>query len=90
MELFPGVELIMLGGHTPELNGLMLHMENDTYIFPNDAIAASINYYEPIYRPGYVYDSLGFDRTIKKVRKLEKQYDAKLYFSPRSVVVSGI
>ncbi|ADK81792.1 N-acyl homoserine lactonase family protein [Sediminispirochaeta smaragdinae] len=80
IELFPDVKLILFEGHSPCVIGLMLHLENSTYIFPSDAVTAEICYKEPIVRPGTIYDSLGFDRTLKRLRKLEKEYDANIIF----------
>ena len=80
-ELFPGVHLIMFEGHTPCVIGLMLELESGYYLFPNDACGSSLNYGPPRRFPGIIYDTLGFEKTIKKLYALEKKYDAKMIFS---------
>jgi N-acyl homoserine lactone hydrolase len=81
IELFPGVSLMMFGGHTPGVMGLMLELESGMYIFPSDEITASICFYEPAIKPGNIYDSLSFDRSLKKLRELQKKYNATMIFS---------
>lgn len=81
VELFPGVHLFILPGHTPGVLALMLELESGNYIFPNDAFAAERNYREPVVRPGgWMYDTLGCIASHKKLQKLEKQYNATLIF----------
>ena len=79
IELFPSVELIMLEGHSSCVMGLVLHLESGSYIFPSDAVTADVCY-KGTYLPGVIYDSLGFERTRKRLKKLEEQYDAKIIF----------
>ena len=79
-EFLPGVELLLLEGHTPGVLALVLHCEENTYIFPNDTIAAAENYYDPIIKPGSTYDSLGYMRSVKRIRKLQEKYNAKIIF----------
>ncbi len=80
-KLAEGIELIALEGHSPLVLGLMLHMESGTYIFPSDAVSSKLNYGPPAKPPGFLYDSLGYGRAIKKLREMEKKYDAKFIFS---------
>ncbi|MEA4853017.1 MAG: N-acyl homoserine lactonase family protein [Christensenella sp.] len=80
-ELFPGIHLFLLEGHTPGVLGMMLTLEGGNYFFPSDACGSRLNYGPPAKLPGIIYDSLGFERCIKKIRKLERDYDAKLIFS---------
>lgn len=75
------IELISLEGHTPRVLGLMLHLESGTYIFPSDACGLRMNYGPPSRPPGILYDSLGFERTVDKLRELQRKYDAKIFFS---------
>lgn len=82
MEILPGIELVILEGHVPSLLGLVVHLkESGTVICPSDAIPLRMNYGPPPRLPGAVYDSLGFERTIKKVRKLQKAYNAQIFYS---------
>jgi N-acyl homoserine lactone hydrolase len=80
VELFPGVELVMLEGHSPCVMGLVLHLESGTYIFPSDAVTADVCYNPPNVKPGTVYDSLGYERSLKRLHKLETKYNAKFIF----------
>ena len=75
------IELITLVGHTPMVLGLMLHLESGTYIFPSDACGLRQNYGPPSRPPGFLYDSLGFVATIKKLNELVEKYDATIFFS---------
>lgn len=79
-ELYEGIELILLEGHTPAVLGMVLHLESGTVIFPSDAVDSTDNYGPPEHAPGIVYDTLGFRRAVKKLRGLEKKYQAKLIF----------
>lgn len=80
-ELYPGVHLIMLPGHTPCVIGLILLLEKSVYIFPSDAVTAEICLRDPIVMPGSLYDSLLYLESVKKLRKLEKLYQAKIMFT---------
>lgn len=78
-ELFEGMEVFLVPGHTPGLMGLILHLEGGTIIFPGDQINNKANY-EGI-PSGIVYDSLSYGTSWKKVKELEKKYNAKVIFS---------
>ncbi len=80
MELVPGVELIMLEGHAPSIVGLVLHLESGAWIFPSDAVYMALNYGPPMRPPGYIYDTLGFTRSVKKLYGLQKALGAKVIF----------
>lgn len=81
MELASGIELINLPGHAPGLLGLVLHLESGTYILPQDCLYTSEIYGPPAKPSGLFYDSLAFFKSIEKVRKLEKKYNAKVIFA---------
>lgn len=78
-ELFPGVEVLLLEGHTPAVAGLVLHLESGAYILPSDAVTAEVCLRGSA-MPGTLYDSLGFQRTRKRLLKLEKDLNAKFIF----------
>lgn len=78
-ELFPGVEVLLLEGHTPAVAGLVLHLESGNYILPSDAVTAEVCL-RGTAEPGTIYDSLGFQRTRKRLLRLEKALDAKFIF----------
>ena len=81
VELFPGVHLYTLEGHTACVMGMLLELESGNYLFPSDACGSQLNYGPPALQPGIIYDSLGFGRCIRKLNRIQKQYDAKLIFS---------
>lgn len=80
-ELAPGVEVINLPGHTPDVLGIVVYLEGGSYIFPSDGVYTAMNYGPPTKSSGIVYDSLSFYDSIEKVRELEKRYNAKVMFS---------
>lgn len=80
-ELRPGVEVINLPGHTPGLLGMVVHTDGGTYILPQDCVYCAESYGPPAKAIGIVYDSLAYFKSIEKVHKLEKKYNAKVIFS---------
>lgn len=81
VELFPGVHLFLMGGHTPAVAVLLLETESGNYLFPNDACSSRLNYGPPIRPTTILYDSLGFEKSVKRLYELERKYNAKLIFS---------
>lgn len=79
MELEPGIDVICLPGHTPNLLGLVLHMGEQNIILPQDAVYTSEIYGPPAKMSGFVYDTVSFWKSIEKVRRLEKKYNAKVF-----------
>lgn len=81
VELFPGITLIKLRGHTSGVYGMLLDLEEGNYLMPSDACGSSGNYGPPAVMPGIVYDSLGYQQCIKKLNDLERKYNATMIFS---------
>ncbi len=81
MELVPSVELINLPGHTPGLLGVVVHLEDEVFVLPQDCVYTRENYGPPAKASGVVYDSLAFFASIEKLRKIEKKYNAKVIFA---------
>lgn len=79
-ELFPGVHTIMLPGHTAMVVGLVLEMKNKNIILTSDAINGSMIYNDGVL-PGACYDTIAHQKTVQKLKKLEKEYDAEVWFS---------
>lgn len=79
--LTSGVDVIRLPGHTPDLLGLVVHLMGGTVILPQDCVYTSEIYGPPAKPSGLLYDSLAFFRSIEKVRRLEKQYQARVFFA---------
>lgn len=80
-ELAKGLEVIELEGHTPSVLGLVLKTDSGVYIFPSDACGSQLNFGPPAIPCGIMYDSLGFNRAIKKLRELVRKHHATIMFS---------
>jgi len=78
-EIEKGIEVICLPGHTPNLLGLVVHLDTQTIILPQDCIYTSEIYGSPAKMSGFVYDTISFYKSIEKVRKLAKKYNAKVF-----------
>lgn len=81
IELFPGVELINVPGHTLGLLGMVVHLEKEgTLIFPQDAVNDRKNYGPPAQAKGMLADPEAYLQSIEKVRQLANKYNAKVMF----------
>jgi len=80
-EIVKDVTLLELPGHTAGTLGVMVKLDKEgTFIFTSDAIYTKENYGPPSVRPGIIYDSITCDKTVEKVRKLEKMTNATMMF----------
>ena len=79
-ELAPGVELLYTPGHSTGMMSLMLHLEDETYIFPVDSANIAENYGPPARLSTIVADSVALHASIEKIRELEKKHKAKVFF----------
>lgn len=77
-ELFPGIDVIMLPGHTPGVMGLVIHLEGGVIIATSDGIYRQENFDGA--PPGLLNDSAAFRKSVAKVKKLQKQYGAQIWF----------
>ncbi len=80
-EIAKGVTLLSLPGHTPNLLGILLEADENTYILPQDCIYTEEIYGPPAKASGLLYDSLSYFKSIEKVRELQKKYNAKVIFA---------
>lgn len=80
-ELRPGIDIVNLPGHTPGLLGMVVHLKGGTIILPQDAVYTTENYGPPAKMSGLLYDSTQFMKSIEKVRKLQKKYNAQVFFA---------
>lgn len=78
-ELFEGIEVFMEPGHTSGMVGMIVHLENETFIFPSDAIKNEDNYNGD--QGSLVADSIAWHASVKKVRRLQKKYNARVFYS---------
>ena len=80
-ELLPGIGIVNLPGHTNGLLGMVLHTEKDgVLIFPQDAVFCEESYGPPARLPGGFEDSVACLASIEKVRRLQAQYGATVFF----------
>lgn len=78
-EIAPGVEVINLPGHTAGLLGLIVHCEKEgTFIFPMDAVYTNEIYGPPAKASGLLFDRTAYFKSIEKVRRFQKQYQARV------------
>ena len=59
--------------------GLVVHLEGQTIILPQDCIYTSEIFGPPAKMSGFMYDSVSFLKSIEKVRNLAKKYNAKIF-----------
>ena len=80
-ELVSGLEIITLPGHVANLLGLIVHLPKEgNLIFTSDSMAMAETYdYNAL--PARAYDSFAWDKSIKKIRRLERQLNAKVFIS---------
>lgn len=79
--LFEDVKLIHLPGHSSGQMGLQLELENSgSYLFVSDACYTRMNYGPPAQPTGRVSDSKSYFCSIEKMRKIEKETNAKVIF----------
>jgi len=80
-ELAPGLDIVQLEGHTPQILGLVVHLpKSGTVILPSDAVYMKRNIFPAVSPPSIIYDSLGFQRSAQKMRMLIKKYDARVVY----------
>ncbi|TCL44389.1 glyoxylase-like metal-dependent hydrolase (beta-lactamase superfamily II) [Harryflintia acetispora] len=78
--LAPGVELLSLPGHTPGLLGMLVQLDCGTLLFPQDAVYTAENYGPPAVPARSPYDRELLLASIERVRRLQKEYGAKVFF----------
>lgn len=80
-ELYPGIEILTLPGHTLGLLGMAVHLKNSgTLLFPSDAVYSKANLGPPVHMSGSAADTVRMRESFEKVRKLALQYCAKIVF----------
>ena len=79
-ELFPGIESVLLPGHTPGTLGLIVRLRAETVFLTQDAVYAEDNYYPKCMIPGLLADENCYKESLKKVKRLQARYHAILIF----------
>ena len=80
--MLEGIRILNFGsGHTFGMMGLLVTLpESGNFILASDCINTKANYGPPLRYPGLAYDTIGYRKTIERIRRLEKQYQAKVLF----------
>ncbi|EXL93791.1 hypothetical protein FOIG_13358 [Fusarium odoratissimum NRRL 54006] len=87
LEIFQGISLHHLPGHTPELCGMQINLQRDgTFIWTTDQFHVGENY-----ELGHPHGALARDhnawyRSLNTVRRLQRIYNAKLIFGHDKIV----
>ena len=82
MELMDGLTIYNLGsGHTYGMLALLVELSvSGNILMVQDAIYTKANYGPPIRQPGIIYDSLGFVKSVEKVRQIAAEKNATIWF----------
>ena len=89
-QIAEGIEVIPLEGYAPSTLGVLVHLENKTYLFPGAAMPSHENYGPPEICPSLVYDRQGFFRTAQILCRLQLEYGAELIYAHDPAQFSGI
>ena len=81
-ELLDGIRILNFGsGHTFGMMGLLVNLkESGNYLLVSDCVNTKENYGPPIRFPGLAYDTIGYQKTVERIHRLEKKYQAKVLF----------
>lgn len=81
-EVFPGLKILTLPGHAPNLLGIMITTDSGkSYIFPSDALASPINFGPPLKLPGLLMDKEAYIASCEKIRCIVEETGAELVYS---------
>ncbi|MEI3283202.1 MAG: hypothetical protein V8R61_11180 [Enterocloster sp.] len=77
-----GIKILNFGpGHTFGMMGLLVTLKDSgNYILASDCVNTGRNYGPPIQFPGLAYDTIGYKKTVERIHRLEKKYNAKVLF----------
>jgi glyoxylase-like metal-dependent hydrolase (beta-lactamase superfamily II) len=80
--LLPGLTIYNFGsGHSYGMLGLLVELESaGNILLVADAIYTSTNYGPPLKPPGIIYDSIGWARTVEKIREIATEKNAQVWF----------
>jgi glyoxylase-like metal-dependent hydrolase (beta-lactamase superfamily II) len=80
--LLPGLTIYNFGaGHSYGMVGLLVELPiTGNILLVSDAIYTSINYGPPVRPPSIIYDSIGWMRTVEKIRTIAAEKNAQVWF----------
>lgn len=90
MPLLPGIDLVTLPGHAPGLLGMVVHLDSETLILPQDCVYGAEIYGPPAAMCGSAYDEDKFYRSIEKVRALEQAHHARVLFGHDEILFQSL
>lgn len=76
--LFPGIDAVLLPGHTPGTLGLILHFKTRNVLVVSDALNGRRSYNGQL--PGTIWDTVSWRKSLKKIKKLEAEHNAEVWF----------
>ncbi|HBL40047.1 MAG TPA: hypothetical protein DDY98_00130 [Ruminococcaceae bacterium] len=79
-EIAPGVQLISLPGHTPNLLGLFLHENSRHILFPSDAAYSPFNIETPTHFPGACADKKAYESSASRIRSFVAQPNTEIHY----------
>ena len=80
-QLFPGIRLLWLPGHTPGLLGMEITVGEKVLLFPSDAVYTAANYGPPGFPPEAPYDRSLLLQSMERIRHLAARPGAQVIFS---------
>ncbi|MEB5649732.1 N-acyl homoserine lactonase family protein [Mammaliicoccus sciuri] len=82
LEIVKGVKVLNFGsGHAWGMIGLEVEtQEHGTLILASDAIYTAESMGDILKPPGILYDSIGWARSVEKIKRLAKEKDAQIWF----------
>ena len=72
-ELFPGIKVIQLPGHSIGHMGMLVQLKNQSILLAQDALYASENDFPQKELPGIMYDKDLYLESLDKIRKLREE-----------------
>jgi glyoxylase-like metal-dependent hydrolase (beta-lactamase superfamily II) len=78
-EIFPGITLITLAGHTPGGLGCILELESGTKILTGDSVYVEQTFNGVL--PGILEDTTAYHESIRKIKDYQKEYGAEIWFA---------
>jgi glyoxylase-like metal-dependent hydrolase (beta-lactamase superfamily II) len=80
--LLPGLTIYNFGpGHSYGMLGLLVELPNSgNILLVADAIYTAVNYGPPLRPPSIIYDSIGWTKTVEKIRAIAEEKDAQVWF----------
>lgn len=84
-ELFEGLRVVTLPGHTPNLLGIVVTTDSgERYLFGSDAVYTPINVGPPIVMPGWpetLADADAYRASLEKASRIAREEGAKIMYS---------